>query len=492
MRLLAIVLAVAGLVLGFGLSLVGIASWLPLLAAVCFFAAGCFAAGAVRRRGGWLVLAGVVAAAVVIALPVVLNTVGNGRGIAWSVPERENVEFAEAGMAVTAMDESTVLTGRDLGNGERRWRVDLGDPTDPTGQLNLQRVGQTLLVTTRDGMLRAYDLRTGEPRWTTPRAAIVIPAIANPDAVAVTRCSASSSDCTVEARSISDGAVRWSAPVVIGGAFLGSPGGGEQLQDRERLWPARAVIVRIPPKGVRYEVRELSSGRVITRGSTEDESLGVIGNRFLRVTDDGVVSATDISSSLEVWTRAADGLIPARAESVQSQWLGIPDGGLILVPRVESLPTVSIGDTLRLLDPRTGKATEHPIDLPSGPREVFPGPPPDVTAETANEDAGVAPRVPVLQAVTTGDAPLFIDGRRYDVGDIDFRSIDVTSRQVAWERPMKSFGRGERDGIEVIDRRTGKRLVRYIGDEVRVRSVGERLVIGDGDAEEDQEYVVDG
>ena len=120
-----------------------------------------------------------------------------------------------------------------------------------------------------------------------------------------------------------------------------------------------------------------------------------------------------------------------RAESVQSDWLGLPDGGLILVQRLASLPTISVRGTLRQLDPRTGKLTEHPVDLPSPVVEVFPTAP-DVTAETAT--TGFAPRVPVLQAVTTDDTPLLIDGRRYDVGDVDYRSIDVTATQVAWER----------------------------------------------------------
>jgi hypothetical protein len=250
------------------------------------------------------------------------------------------------------------------------------------------------------------------------------------------------------------------------------------------------VIVRVPPKGARYEVRELATGRVIARGSTEDELLGVTANLFLRSTQEGAMSATDVESGHEVWTRPVDGFVPVLAESVRSDWLGITDGGLILQPRLETLPDVSARDALRLLDPRTGKVTEHPVDLPSGTVEVYPTSGPDVTAETARR--GVTPRVPVLQAMYPDNDALQVDGRRLDGDDIDSRSIDVTARQIAWESPSTSFPGSDADAISVYDRATGKRLVHYVSEEVRVRAVGERLVIGSGPNEDsqDREYVV--
>jgi outer membrane protein assembly factor BamB len=491
MRLLAIALAVAGIVLGFGLPAAGRGGALLYLAPLCFIAAGVLAARTVQRRGGLLVLAGVAAAVFALVLPAVVNAVRNRQGIAWSVPSPENLELAEAGIAVTAMDESTVLTGRDIETGDRRWRLSLGKPLDPSGQLILQRAGRTLIVTARDGVLRGVDLKTGKVRWTAPGSRTVIPVVASPEVVAISRCS-DGKNCTVQARSVQDGKLRWEAPLFIGGAFLGSPGGGEQLQERAKLWPASVVIVRRPPDGKRYEVRALATGRVVARGSTARELLGVTGKRFLRATEDGAVTATDVDSGGVVWTKPADQRFAVRAESVQSDWLGFPDGGIVLTRRLSSLPIISIHGTYQLLDPRTGKVGEHPIDLPTSTVEVFVSGGPDVTAETAT--AGVAPRVPVLQAVTPGDSPLLVDGRRINAGHIDFRSIDVTDTQVAWEQPMEPFGGGEHEGIEVIDRRTGKQLVRYIADEVRVRSVGERLVIGDGDGEDgqDHEHVVDG
>ena len=219
--------------------------------------------------------------------------------------------------------------------------------------------------------------------------------------------------------------------------------------------------------------------------------LGVTGNLFLRSTQEGAMTAMDVTSGREVWTRPADG-IPVLAESVRSDWLGFTDGGLILQPRFESLPDVSARDTLRLLDPRTGKVTEHPVDLPSNTVEVFPTSGPDVTAETATQ--GIAPRVPVLQAMYPDNGALMVDGRRLDGGDIDARSVDVTAQQVAWESDATSFGGSDAEGISVHDRKSGERVVHYIGDEVRVRAVGERLVIGSGPNEDsqDHEYVVAG
>jgi hypothetical protein len=234
----------------------------------------------------------------------------------------------------------------------------------------------------------------------------------------------------------------------------------------------------------RYEVRSLESGRVVARGSSERETLGVIGNLFLRATEGGVVSATDGTSASQVWTQRGT---PVRAESVRSRWLGMPEGGLVLSSQALPLPLLSLGTTLRVLDSRTGKVTEHPVDLPPGPVGVFATGGPDVTAETATR--GVAPRVPVLRS----DDALQVDGRRYDADDLNPFSISVTATQVAWKSAMGSYGSGDRDGISVYDRRTGKRRVRYVADEVRVRQVGERLVIGSGPGEggEDREYVVD-
>ena len=75
---------------------------------------------------------------------------------------------------------------------------------------------------------------------------------------------------------------------------------------------------------------ELASGDVVTRGRFGDDALGVTGHLFLRETEKGVVSATDVTTGREVWTRKADGRRVARAPDDSFDWVGIPDGGLIL------------------------------------------------------------------------------------------------------------------------------------------------------------------
>ena len=54
------------------------------------------------------------------------------------------------------------------------------------------------------------------------------------------------------------------------------------------------------------------------------------GNLFLRDTGKGVLSATDVATGNVVWTRERDGRVVARAPDDSFQWLGIPDGALIM------------------------------------------------------------------------------------------------------------------------------------------------------------------
>jgi hypothetical protein len=57
------------------------------------------------------------------------------------------------------------------------------------------------------------------------------------------------------------------------------------------------VILRTPPEGKRYEVRRFDTGKVLARGDAEHEALAVTGNLFLRENGEGVLSATDVTSS---------------------------------------------------------------------------------------------------------------------------------------------------------------------------------------------------
>lgn len=57
---------------------------------------------------------------------------------------------------------------------------------------------------------------------------------------------------------------------------------------------------------------------------------------------------------------------------------------------------------------------------------------------------------------------------------------------MGWESGQPSWASGDRDGAEVRDRRSGRHLVRYVGEDIDIRGEGDRLVITDGE----REYVV--
>ena len=134
-----------------------------------------------------------------------------------------------------------------------------------------------------------------------------------------------------------------------------------------------------------------------------------------------------------------------------------------------------------MLDPRTGKLTEHPTHvLGAGGAVVVPTDDPPVTAETAT--AGATPRVPVISAYL--DDRVLADGRVYRA-ELQKRGIGATPAQVGWGQPVHAFADGDRAGAVVRDRRSGRELVRYAGENpyVSVRSEGERLIISDGGRE---------
>jgi hypothetical protein len=160
-----------------------------------------------------------------------------------------------------------------------------------------------------------------------------------------------------------------------------------------------------------------------------------------------------------------------------------PEGERYEVRRLdtEDLP---ISDRLRLLDPRTGKLTEHAVGkLYSNNSRAVPADGPEITAVTAT--AGVTPRVPVLWSQF--DEKVSVSGRILRTGRVGTRGVAATATQVGWERDVHVFAGGDRDGVEVHDRRTGKRLVRFAAEKrAYLHSEGERLVItADG-----RDYVV--
>ena len=420
-------------------------------------------------------LAGIAAAVLLFLVPGFVTDRRSDQGIAWTAPKGERVVLAEAGLAVTSEDAGRRITGRDLDTGARRWGLGLAEGF--RGEVEVRRVGRTLLVSDRAGTLRALDLATGKQRWDTPAAERSrIPAVANPELVASSVCQ-EGLRCTAEVRSIADGRVRWSAPT-ISSHWLGSPPIAQALGTDRPLWPASAVIVKTGREGERYEVRQLATGEVVARGRAGDSALSVTGNLLLRETEKGVLAATDVTTGRAVWTREADERTAARAPDGSLDWLGIPDGGLIMTGELSDMDRLDLGDTLRVLDPRTGKLSEHPTHvLGAGGAVVVPTDWPPVTAATAT--TGATPRVPVISAYL--DDRVLADGRVYRA-ELDKRDIGATPTQVGWGQPVHAFADGDRAGAVVRDRRSGRELVRYVGesDNVFVRSEGERLVIYDG------------
>ena len=319
MRRLPAGLLAAGLILGVVLPLAGFGRLPFLLGVLCLAAAG------LATRRAPLAVAGIAAAVLLFLVPGFVNGRRNDEGIAWATPKGERVELAAAGFVITSSSHDGTLTARDLATGARRSRkTRLGEAHFASGLL-VRRVGGTLLVVDRAGVLRGLDLKTGTQRWAAPPPSdSLIPAIASPDLVASHRCEGE--HCVAEVRSIADGSVRWRAPVDYD-PWLGSPPPIAQSLGADRsLWPASAVILRTPPEGRRYEVRRLDTGKVVARGDAEHGAVGVIGNLFLREDDNGELSATDVTSGDQIWKRAAvDRLQAARTPDGSLDWLGLPD-----------------------------------------------------------------------------------------------------------------------------------------------------------------------
>ena len=287
----------------------------------------------------------------------------------------------------------------------------------------------------------------------------------------------------VEARSVADGSLRWSAPLDSTGYWLGSPPVAQSLNGDRALWPASAVIVRTPPKGERYEVRQLATGKVVARGVAGDEALGVVGNLFLRQTEKGVLTATDVTSGEEVWKRPADGLVVARAPDARCAGSACRTARCCPsrssgTRRTSRSSTTSASSTRAPASSSTTNSGTCRAGAAERSRPTAPPSPPQ-------RDAGFAPRVPVVWG--SFERKVAADGRLYRTGKLGSRAVAATATQIAWDPDVHPFAGGERDGAVVYDRRSGKRVVHYAGeDDVFVRSEGERIVIRDNG----REYVV--
>ncbi len=447
----ALLVAIAGLVVAFAAPFFW-ASRVPL-----FVGAALLVAAGLLSRRALPAVAGIAAAVVLLLAPGLIDGWRNGRGIAWTVPDSERLLIAEGGAAITVGREDTVLRARGIDTGDERWQLKLDKPSF-TETLHVWRVGRTLLVADYDDSLKALDLDTGKVRWSAPPAETHFAGVTDGENVALTRCPAE--QCQVESYSLSDGRLRWKAPVSGTGEFLGVPLPTRQLADDIPLWPASFVVLRDDD---RFEARDLATGRVVARG---DEKTGLIGSVLVRADDEGAVSATDLQSGRELWRNERLDLTQTPMLSARS--LAMPGGALLA--EGDWLESVMVGDTLEQVDPRTGKVTERPIDLP-----------PDIV-DIASSDRPDAPPAILwndYEGEDTDDSEVLVDGRHYLRQRVD--EIALTPAQAGWESTQAPWGHGTHRVVEVYDRRSGKRLVRYVGANTTVSSAGERLVVAEGE-----------
>ena len=464
MRRIPLVLLVAGLVVGIAVPFLW-ESRIPIFLGAALLVL----AGLLARRFAFAV-AGIAAAVVLILAPGLINGWRNDRGIAWDVPEGESITIAEAGLAITSDDDEPVLRARDIDSGAERWRLKLPDRTADGAGVRVWRAGRTLLVVGFDGALRGIDLDAGEVLWEAPSAETRFAGVTDGDRVAVTRCD-EPGRCRVESLSLRDGTVQWTAPTFRAGEFLGVPLPDDSLNDDVPLWPASFVVIPVKPDSSRYEARDLATGKVLARGTHGTESTGMLGDVLVRARRDGETWGTDVRTGRELWRRSADeGYQATLTPMVSARTVAMPEGRLLLAAGDYTLDSVQLGEALRLLDPRTGKLTEHPVDLP-----------PDVVDLYATGRPTFREPAILWQDYEEGTdaSEVLLDGRTYDRDRVI--EVDLTPAEVGWESTQPTWGRGRGRVVEVYDRRSGERVARYSGENTFVSSAGDRIVIAEGD-----------
>ena len=178
--MIAIVVLVLGLVVGIVVPFFW-ASPLPVLLGAALLVV----AGFLSKRGV-LVVAAIVAAALLAVSPALINGYRNRQGIAWTVPEGEQLELAEGNLAVTSADSA--LRGRNLRTGDRSWELRLPDAGHT---LRVWPAGPLVLTTGFDDTLRAVDAASGKVRWESP-GRVTFLGVSDGEHIAVTRCGARS------------------------------------------------------------------------------------------------------------------------------------------------------------------------------------------------------------------------------------------------------------------------------------------------------------
>lgn len=462
---------IVALVLGLVVGIAGPFSW-HSAAPVWIGAALLALAGALAGRAP-LVVAGAVGAVVLVLAPGLVNGYRNGQGVAWTVPEGERLELAQDGLAVTTVEDEPVLRGRDLRTGERRWELRLRDTGE---QPRLWRIGALVLTTGFDETLRAVGADDGKVRWASP-GAVTFLGVSDGEHVAATRCGRTSATCEVQSLALRDGSVAWRAPVSGVANYLGVPLPDEGAPQRDLPpWPAGFVLVT---DNQRWEARDLATGRVLTTGQRADAATALLGDVLVRSAEDGALTATDVRSGEAGWTRPAGDGRASISPVVTQRTLAVPEGSLVLSGDGWAIDSVRLGERLRTVDVRTGKLTESRLDTGYGLVDVL----------AAERPTGARPVV--LARDYEDDArPSTIVAGRHVFQREDVRDVQVAPDLIGFEGDGPTWGTGLGRVIEVFDRDSGARRVRFAADDTNVYRYGDALVVSTGADDERVQRVV--
>jgi hypothetical protein len=387
-----------------------------------------------------------------VGVALILRQGAGEEAIAWTVAEDEQLRAVAGPLAVTTSDRE--LVARDAATGARRWT----SPTRPAAAVQI--VGDSVVVTDRDGGLRVLSADTGRERWSAEPVDGRRVFVGSSEAIAFTQCEEPDL-CVAESRVLANGWVNWTAPVAPDDMALGSGIPEGLLTGDFAVWPSTHAIVPAPT-GRGFEVRDLETGEAAVTGRRADgEALVLAGRTLVRsVRRAGVwrLTGTDLTGRAEPWSQDVP-VQPLNADGGGTR-LTLADGSLVLVGRPTAMPRVTLhrGERLQTVDPATGRLTATANELPDR----------RVTVVSGEVPAGPA-RVPVLAALARGYGVQF--GGRVEKVDERIGLVVSTADQVAWSAGGTAT---------VADRGSGDDVVERDGD---VGAIGDRIVIRDEDDE---------
>jgi hypothetical protein len=245
------------------------------------------------------------------------------------------------------------------------------------------------------------------------------------------------------------------------------------------LPPWTASFVLVTDEDDRWEARDLATGRVLETGTQREGETAILGDILVRSDEAGAITATNVQTGATAWSRPAGDGRPSRSPVEVTDSLAAPEGQLVLSGDGDPIDSVRIGDRLRTLDIRTGKPAEQPVDVEFDLVDVL----------APDRPTGKQPVVFWFDYEDdTLSSRIFADGRRYDRDAT--RNVDLAPGQIGFGHAGSTWGTGLERVYEVFDRASGKRLVRYAGEDVSVYALGDALVLTEGDDDDAPQRVI--